>query len=132
MKIDLRITLLIVLLLQMGGCSKKPDDFKKFLGGTEITYPGTAVNVQVLPGNDRLELIWHPSADPSVARYVVYWNNYTDSLTVAATSHNPTDTIKSLIGNLQEYTYTFFIYSYDSAGNKSIATEVDNARVYGS
>ena len=63
---------------------------------------------------------------------MVYWNNYADSLTVPATAHNPADTLKCLINNLQEYTYTFFIYSFDSVGNKSISTEVDNARVYGS
>lgn len=127
-----RIYFLLLLLLQGFGCSKKPNDFQKFQGGTEIVYPGTVASVQVRPGNDRLMLTWHPSADPSVAKYVVYWNNYADSLIVPTKDHNPADTIKCLISNLQEYTYTFFVYSYDSAGNKSISTEVDNARVYGS
>jgi hypothetical protein len=131
-KLNPSICLLLLLLLQTVSCSKKPTDFRNFLGGSEIVYPGAVSQVQVLPGNDRLELTWHSSADPSVARYVVYWNNYADSLTVPARGHNPADTVKSLISNLQEYTYTFFIYSFDSVGNKSISTEVDNARVYGS
>ncbi len=131
-KLNPAICLLSLLLLQTARCSKKPTDFRKFLGGSEIVYPGAPSQVQVLPGNDRLELTWHPSADPSIAHYVVYWNNYADSLTVPATAHNPADTLKCLINNLQEYTYTFFIYSFDSVGNKSISTEVDNARVYGS
>ncbi|GGB20872.1 DUF4998 domain-containing protein [Puia dinghuensis] len=122
----------LILLLQIAACSKKPTDFRKFLAGSEIIYPGAANQTQVLPGNYRLELTWHPSADPSVAKYVVYWNNYADSLTVPATSHNPADTVKCLISKLQEYTYTFFINSYDNAGNKSISTEIDNARAYGS
>lgn len=127
------ICLLLLLLLQTGGCSKKPTDYRKFLGGVELVYPGAVSQEQTLPGNDRLELTWHPSADPSIARYVVYWNNFADSLTVPVENlHNPADTIKCLIPNLQEYTYTFFIYSFDSTGNKSVSTEVDNARVYGS
>ena len=131
-KLNPTLWLLLLLLLQTGGCSKKPTDYRKFLGNAELVYPGAVSQVQVLPGNGRLELEWHPSADPSVVRYVVYWNNYADSLTVPVNGHNPADTVKCLINNLQEYTYTFFIYSFDSVGNKSISTEVDNARVYGS
>ena len=32
--------LLSLLLLQTTRCSKKPTDFRKFLGGSEIVYPG--------------------------------------------------------------------------------------------
>jgi hypothetical protein len=42
-----------------------------------------------------------------------------------------TDTVKCLIRNLSEYAYTFFIYSYDNSGNRSVVTEIDNARSYG-
>lgn len=122
----------IFLLITAGvACSKKATDYRAFLDGKEITYPGTVTNVSALPGKLRLELQWHPSPDPSVTKYVVYWNNYADSLIVPAASHNPQDTVKCIVSNLQEYTYTFFINSYDSAGNKSITTEVDNARTYG-
>jgi len=133
MKINqLVVYFFLLLFLQMASCSKKPTDYRKFLGGGELVYPGAAAQTQVLPGNNRLELTWHPSADPSIAKYVVYWNNYADSVTVPASSHVPADKLKCLINNLQEYTYTFFIYSFDSAGNKSKSTEIDNARVYGS
>jgi hypothetical protein len=112
-------------------CTKKPTDYRSFLGGQEITYPGKIVNPNVDPGNLRLMLTWSPSTDPSIAKYVVYWNNFADSLTVKAASHNPSDTVKCIIGSLSEYVYTFFIYSYDSSGNKSVSTEIDNAHVYG-
>jgi hypothetical protein len=113
-------------------CGKKPTDYRAFSGGSEIVYPGVIGNPMVLPGNDRLLLEWHPSSDPSVARYVVYWNNYADSVIVEAVGHNPLDTVKCYINNLSEYSYTFFVSSYDSNGNKSVLTEIDNARVYGS
>jgi hypothetical protein len=112
-------------------CGKKATDYRSFLGGHEIVYPGVIVDPSVYPGNGRLLLTWHPSTDPSVAKYVVYWNNYADSTIVPAVSHNPLDTVKCYISSLSEYTYTFFVNSYDSAGNKSVTAEIDNARVYG-
>ncbi|ANI88328.1 hypothetical protein A9P82_02825 [Arachidicoccus ginsenosidimutans] len=126
------LTAISLLVVVMYACSRKATDYESFLDGKEITYPGSAQNVSVLPGKYRLMLQWHPSPDPSVTKYVVYWNNYADSTIVQATTHEPKDTIECLISNLQEYSYTFFINSYDDKGNKSIVTEVDNARAYGS
>lgn len=127
-----KILAAISFLIVIYACSRKATDYESFLGGKEITYPGAAENVSVLPGKYRLKLEWHPSSDPSITKYVVYWNNYADSIIVQATTHNTQDTIECLIDNLQEYNYTFFINSYDDKGNKSIVTEVDNARAYGS
>src|SRR5258708_409622 len=113
------------------GCSKKPTDYRSFLGGTEITYPGKVGNAAIRPGNGRLMLVWNPSPDPSITKYVVYWNNNADSLILNAVSHKTSDTVSCIINNLSEYIYSFFIYSYDGNGNRSVVTEIDNARVYG-
>lgn len=112
-------------------CGKKATAYRSYLGGQEITYPGVIQTPQVDPGNGRLLLTWHPSTDPSISKYVVYWNNFADSTIVQATTHNPLDTVKCYINKLSEYTYTFFVNSFDSAGNKSVTAEIDNARVYG-
>lgn len=121
----------ILCFLALLSCGKKATDYRSYLGGQEIVYPGVIQNPAVYPGNDRLLLTWHPSTDPSVAKYVVYWNNYADSAIVKAVSHNPQDTVKCYINGLSEYTYTFFVNSYDSAGDKSVTAEIDNARAYG-
>jgi len=132
MKYYTRTLLIVLLLCNAFSCSRKPTDFRAFLNGSEKTYPGAVASVAISPGNLRVKLTWHPSPDPSVARYIVYWNNYADSLIIPASKHNPGDTVGCLISNLQEYNYTFFINSYDNAGNKSITTELDNVRIYGS
>jgi len=112
-------------------CTRQATDYRSFLNGQEITYPGKIINPNVATGNLRLLLTWMPSPDPSITKYVVYWNNYADSTIVTATSHSPSDTVKCLITNLAEYSYTFFIYSYDNKGNRSVLTELDNAKVDG-
>ena len=112
-------------------CTRKATDFRDFLGNTEVQYPGTVSGITLFPGNGRLMIGWKPSPDPSISKYVLFWNNRQDSITINATSHNPTDTVRCLITGLNEYAYTFFLYSYDAAGNRSIVTEIDNAHVYG-
>lgn len=126
------IWVLLGLFVLIMACSKKATDYRSFLDGKELVYPGVVSNPSAFPGKGRIMLEWHPSPDPSVSKYIVYWNNYADSVIVQSQSHNPSDTVKCLINNLQEYNYTFFIYSFDKDGNKSIPTEIDNARVYGS
>lgn len=115
----------------IAACSQKPDDFKNFLNGQELKYPGAITQTYTRSGNLRLGIGWSPSPDPSVTKYKVYWNNYKDSVEVTATTHSPSDTIFTIINNLQEYTYSFFVFSLDDKGNRSIPIEIQNARVYG-
>jgi hypothetical protein len=118
-------------LICMMGCSKKATDYRSFLNGGEIVYPGTVSNIKVSPGNGRLQIRWQPSPDPGVKKYIVFWNNGIDSSIIPATTNKPGDTVKCVISNLGEYRYNFMIYSYDSAGNRSIASAINNVKVYG-
>jgi hypothetical protein len=112
----------------MISCSKKATDYRSFLDGHETIYPGTVSNVQVSPGDGRLQISWQASPDPSITGYTVFWNNGLDSISLPAVK---TDTVRCLISNLGEYNYTFVIYSYDAAGNKSISTTLNNIKIYG-
>jgi len=119
----------LVLFSIVYGCSKHETDFRDFLGGKELTYTGAVGEVLTQPGNLRVELKWKSSTDPSITKYVVYWNNKVDSQVVSITAK--TDSVKTVISGLQEFVYTFTIYSFDAKGNKSIAREVNNIKVYG-
>lgn len=111
------------------GCSKNETDFRDFLDGHELTYTGAVADVQSRPGNLRVALKWKSSTDPSITRYVVYWNNQADSQAVNISTK--TDSVETVISGLQEFVYSFIIFSYDAKGNKSIAKEVNNVKVYG-
>lgn len=122
---------LFLCLLLAAACSKDDTSFKTFLKDGEIVYPGKASAVIAKPGNLRVGLWWNPSPDPSINKYTVFWNNNKDSITVNATTHQPLDTIKVVIPDLKEYTYTFTVYSYDKLGHKSVPVNAYNIRVYG-
>ena len=128
MKNIFQICLALVLMLAMFRCKKSDTEFRDFLKGKEIIYPGVPVSVNYRPGNGRIMLLWKPSPDPSITKYVVFWNNNADSIVVSSAG---ADTVKVLIPNLNEYVYSFTIYSYDAAGNRSVPLTVNNAKVYG-
>ena len=129
MKNLIYISLLIALFAIVYGCSKNETDFRDFLDGHEVTYTGAVGDVVSQPGNLRVQLKWKSSTDPSITKYVVYWNNKVDSQVVNISTK--TDSVKTIIAGLKEFVYSFTIFSYDAKGNKSIAREVNNVKVYG-
>ncbi|OOQ59058.1 DUF4998 domain-containing protein [Mucilaginibacter pedocola] len=131
MKKIFNIGLFCSLVLGMFGCSKKDKDFKDFLDNKEVTYPGLVTKVRARSGNLRAALVWNPSPDPSITKYVIYWNNKADSIILNSTNHNTADSITAVIPGLNEYIYSFTIYSYDAKGNRSIPLDVNNVKVYG-
>jgi hypothetical protein len=111
------------------GCKKQQTDFRDLFDGHEIIYTGSPKEVLSRPGNLRAQLKWKSSSDPSIAKYVIYYNNKVDSQVVAINSK--TDSVFATIPNLQEFVYAFTIYSYDKNGNRSIPKEVNNVKIYG-
>ncbi len=124
--------IILIFTIVIISCSKDDEAFREYLKDGETVYPGKVANIIPKAGNLRTGLWFNPSPDPSVTKYVIKWNNNADSLTVAATSHNPLDTVRVIVPNLKEYTYTFTINSYDAQGHKSVPILAPNIRVYGS
>ena len=112
-------------------CESLDTDFESFLKDGEIVYPGVVANAKYYAGNQRAALVWNPSPDPSITKYVIFWNNKRDSIVVEATTHNSSETMMAVIPNLDEYVYSFTVYSYDAKGNRSIPHDINNVKVYG-
>lgn len=131
MKHTFKIMIGLCFIAALFGCSKKDENYKKLVGDGEIYYPGAISNPNYFAGYLRTQLIWSPSPDPQITKYKIFWNNKQDSMEVAAASHNPLDTVKAIIPNLREGTYTFNIYSVDRDNHVSIAKNINSVRVYG-
>ncbi len=131
MKLFLKVTVLFLLVTVIYSCKKYETDFQDFFNGREKVYPGTVTDVIAQPGNGRTGLKWKASSDPSISKYVIYWNNKADSLVFPVAEGNTADTIRATITGLREYTYSFTIYSFDKKGNRSIPKEINNVKVYG-
>jgi len=131
MKIIFNITVICFISIVFFGCKKYDDDYLTYLDNKEIKYSGKIAKSGYNTGNLRAELFWNPSPDPSITKYVITWNNGASKLELAATSHNPSDVVRVVVPNLEEYVYSFSVVSYDNEGNKSIATEINNVRVFG-
>ncbi|TCD25624.1 hypothetical protein EZ456_15310 [Pedobacter psychrodurus] len=124
------ILLVFMAIAVLCGCSKDALDYRKYLDGKERIYPGFPGKVAAAPGNYRVKLYWKASPDPSVTRYKIFWNNSADSLEMAAPDRSVTD-VSVVIPKLVEYNYSFTIYSYDKAGNKSVPVQISNVKIYG-
>lgn len=131
MKTTFNITVICLMGLSFLGCKKYADDYKGYLNNKEVVYPGLAKNVGYQAGNLRAVLFWNPSPDPSIKNYVIKWNNGADSLTVDASTKDPSEKISVSIPNLKEYVYSFKIFAHDADGNVSVGQELNNVRVYG-
>lgn len=119
----------LFLFVIVAGCEKQQTDFRDFFDGHEITYTGSPDKVIDKPGNLKTMLKWKSSTDPSIVKYIIYWNNNLDSQTVNITEK--TDSVSAVIENLEEFVYTFTIYSFDAKGNKSVPKVVNGVKIYG-
>lgn len=113
------------------GCNKGDTDYRELLNKKEIIYPGLTSNFKAYQGNLRVQLQWNPSPDPSITKYLIYWNNGEDSLMLDASSSNPQDTQRTMISGLNEYVQNFVLYTYDAKGNRSIGQSLSGVRIYG-
>ncbi|MET0636075.1 MAG: DUF4998 domain-containing protein [Chitinophagaceae bacterium] len=126
------ISCICLVLLTLGACKKYADDYKGFLEEKEIKYPGKVTKAGYNTGNLRAQLYWNPSPDPSITKFVVTWNNGASTLELPISNPDPNNVVKVTIPDLDEYVYSFSVVAYDNEGNKSIATEINNVRVFGS
>lgn len=105
-------------------------NYKQFVEGGETVYVGRADSLQVKGGNQRAELRWLLVSDPKISSYKIFWNNRADSLIGNLQKTDQVDTVRVLLGNLEEKTHEFVVYHLDGNGNTSVRTSVIG-RVYG-
>jgi hypothetical protein len=110
-------------------CKDMDSTYRDLLVPNGVIYPQKAENPVFLSGLYRVQIAWAKTKDPKVIKSRIYWNNYTDSVSIdnlVVTN----DTVRVDIDQLSEGDYTFYIKNFDAEGNVSIPTEV-SGQVYG-
>lgn len=127
----LKTALIVCSLLALVQCSRQADDFKSFFEKHEVVYPGVPVEIIPAAGKNRIGLLCLPSPDQSIVKYVVYWNNKGDSVVFENPSTKAGDTLTLVIPNLNEYVYSFELFTFDAKGNRSVPVNINAVRVFG-
>lgn len=108
----------------LASCSKMDATYRDFTSGGDIVYPAKVDGVKTYSGNNRIDLSMLLTTDPKITKVKVYWNNGLDSAEKGVQRSAGVDTVRFSLTNMTEGTYTFSIYTYDKAGNRSVKTDV--------
>lgn len=119
-----------LVLVLVVSCSKMDDYKRDFTNNKELVYAGKADSLKLHSGKNRLMLSWLLTADPSITKAKIYWNNRVDSAELIINRSSQVDTINYLLNNLDEGMYSFEVFTFDDLNNRSVAAYV-NGRVYG-
>lgn len=107
-------------------CSDMNDMHDPYMKNGEITYIGRVDSMQAFSGRERV-LIHYWLTDPRVKTLHILWNQGKDSLVVTIPEHDPLDVLSVMIGEgetkIKEGDYTFFFYSHDDRGHRSVKFE---------
>lgn len=125
-KINMAGGLLLLLIVVVSACSDMNDLHDIYLRDGEITYVGRIDSIKSFGGRDRA-LIQYWITDPRVKNLHIFWNQKRDSIVVPVPAHDPVDSLEVIIGDgngvITEGDHTFFFYSHDDRGHRSIVFE---------
>ena len=113
-------------------CSEMDHQYRDFILDGEKIYPGKVYQVSVLPGKNRVKLEMKTYPDPNVESVWVKWTaqGVADSLQADVEKGAQYHTAEVLIDGLAENSYTFYFYTVDADGNRSVPAE-RSAQVFG-
>jgi len=100
--------------------------YADFLKDGEIVYTGKVDSIKTHPGNNRLGLSMLLISDPKISKVKVFWNtgSQPDSIEKNVQRTQGVDTVRFYFDKMPEGTFTFYIYTYDDLGHKSVKTDV--------
>lgn len=125
----LNIAFLVLISIGFAACSKMDDTYKGFLEGGELRYSKKPDTIGVYPGHNRAK-VWLAVSATNVSKAKIYWNNRLDSIEIPIVRASKTDTVSTIIDNLEEGSYEFEYILYDDKGNSSLPIDTVG-RIFG-
>ncbi len=121
---SLRIFVYLIIAMVTASCGKMDAIYSDFLEEGEFVYPAKADSLKAHPGDYRIALSWVIFADPNVSNAVIYWDNRRDSLEVSINQSVRPDTVRVVLADMEEKSYTFEVFTRDNKGNISVKSEI--------
>ena len=110
------VWLLFVVIASLSSCSKTESYSKSYISDGDLRYAGAPYNVVVISKVNSVQVQFNKTADPSILKYIIYWNNRANSQEVTPTENS----VESVtVPNLTTGVYSFELIAVDKAGNKS-------------
>ncbi|CAL1519506.1 DUF4998 domain-containing protein [Chitinophaga sp. MM2321] len=113
----------------VAGCTKM-DQYLDYTGHKELTYTGKVDSLKALSGDDRIKLSWLLIADPKISGVTIYYNSKSDSVVIPVNRTGGIDSMEYLFSNMPEGSYSFEVYTWNTAGIRSVPTYI-TGRSYG-
>lgn len=110
----------------LASCTSQDDIYKQWVKKGGYDYPAKALNLSYVKGYQNLIINWEKPMDPSVRTSKLYWDNYTDSVSIDYADY-PDGRISIPVGvdaPLEDRSYTFNVVNFDKEGNRSLASEL--------
>lgn len=114
------LLLVLFALFAVISCEKMEDMHYKYIENGEIRYSTKLDSVETFAGNGRVLITGILQNPFSVNKIGIYYNEYNDSLSFPVTTEADTTFLSLLIENLEEKSYSFYIYTEDNEGNRSV------------
>ncbi|TCS85269.1 uncharacterized protein DUF4998 [Anseongella ginsenosidimutans] len=120
---------IIMAAICLAACSKMDSTYEEFLSGGELRYSKKPDSISIHPGKNRAE-VWMLISSPTISKCKVFWNDKLDSIEIPVVKKSKVDTVRAIIENLEEGSYTFEFITIDKEGNRSLPIDT-TGEVYG-
>ena len=97
---------------------------REYIKNGEIVYLTKMDSVVLYPGKNRIQISGYLTSAYNVDKVLVYWNNRADSLVFDYSKAEDLDSLNLVIPNLEEKSYIFDIYTFNTLGNRSIKVPI--------
>jgi hypothetical protein len=114
-----RLLAFVCLIGILPACDKMDSNYVDFVKNGEIVYAGKPNSVIAHGGINRMVLSLLFEAEPVISKVKVYWNFKADSA-IFNVQKLPGKNIDLTFPTLAKGNYSFEIFTYDNAGNKSV------------
>ena len=115
------IPLLLMIFIGFMSCNDTYEFHEKYIQDGETIYTNKVDSLTVLSGDNRVQIDGYISNAFNVEKITAFWDKGKESQTFNyEKSSSDTDKIELIIVDLEEKSYEFEVFSYDSDGNASV------------